>query len=89
MKRIKELNIPVAKPLVDIHLNICHHMKKQSTLLNTKQCHTLEQLINQAESTDDVKAIISLLETKMVKQTKIETILRLLCLFSVTQSGFK
>jgi 6-phosphogluconate dehydrogenase len=61
-------------------------MKKQNVQLNVKQCHNLEQLINHAENP---KEIISLLETKMVKQTKIETILRLLCLFSVTQSGLK
>ncbi len=80
------MNIPVAKPLCDIHNNICYYMKKQNVVLNTKQCHNLEQLINHAENP---KEIMSLLETKMVKQTKIETVLRLLCLFSVTQSGLK
>jgi len=86
VQKIKALNIPVAKPLCDIHNNICYYMKKQNVVLNTKQCHNLEQLINHAENP---KEIVSLLETKMVKQTRIETILRLMCLFSVTQSGLK
>jgi hypothetical protein len=29
VRRIKEMNIPVAKPLLDIHSNICYYLKKQ------------------------------------------------------------
>jgi hypothetical protein len=79
--RIKEMNIPVMKPLCDIHNNICYYIKQQNTQINNKQCHALEHLINHAESP---KEIIDALITKMVRKTKIETILRLLCLFSVT-----
>jgi hypothetical protein len=30
VKRIKNLNIPVAKPLVDLHNNICYSMKMKN-----------------------------------------------------------
>ena len=36
VQKIKALNIPVAKPLCDIHNNICYYMKKQNVVLNTK-----------------------------------------------------
>lgn len=55
-------------------------------MLNNKQCHALELLINHAENP---KEIVDALITKMVRGTRIETILRLMCLFSVTQSGLK
>jgi hypothetical protein len=86
VRRIKEMNIPVAKPLCDIHNNICYHFKMQNNQLDKKQCYQLEHLINQAEQP---KEIIDQLVTKMVRGTAIQTILRLLCLFSVTQSGLK
>lgn len=86
VRRIKEMNIPVAKPLCDMHNNICYHIKKLNSEIDNRQCHALEHLINHAESP---KEIIDSLLTKMVRQTKIETILRLFCLFSVTQSGLK
>ena len=86
MRRIKEMNIPVAKPLCDIHNNICFYFKQRSIELNNKQCYMLEHLINQAEQP---KEIIEALITKMVRGTKAETMLRLLCLFSVTQCGLK
>jgi hypothetical protein len=35
-KKVKELNIPVAKPLLDIHSNIAFNMKKLNSELNTK-----------------------------------------------------
>lgn len=80
------MNIPVAKPLCDTHNNICYYIKTQNSLMNNKQCHALELLINHAENP---KEIVDALITKMVRGTRIETILRLLCLFSVTQSGLK
>lgn len=86
MRRIKEMNIPVAKPLCDMHNNICYYIKKLNSEIDNRHCHALEHLINHAESP---KEIIDSLLTKMVRQTKIETILRLFCLFSVTQSGLK
>jgi hypothetical protein len=36
VKKVKELNIPVAKPLLDIHSNIAFNMKKLNSELNTK-----------------------------------------------------
>ena len=86
VQKIKEMNIPVAKPLCDMHSNICYYIKQKNTQLNNKQCHQLEHLINHAESP---KEITDALLTKMVRQTNIQTILRLMCLFSVTQSGLK
>jgi vacuolar protein sorting-associated protein 33A len=38
---------------------------------------------------EDLKAIQSILENKMSKQYNRDKILRLMCLFSVTQSGLK
>ena len=80
------MNIPIAKPLCDMHSNICYYIKQKNTQLNNKQCHQLEHLINHAESP---KEITDALLTKMVRQTNIQTVLRLMCLFSVTQSGLK
>lgn len=51
-----------------------------------RHCRRLEQLINTGEP---FKGIIKMLETKMVKQVRVDYILRLLCLFSVTNSGIK
>lgn len=86
VRRIKEMNIPVAKPLLDIHNNLCYYFKQRNIELTAKQCYQLEHLINQAEQP---KEIIEALQTKIVRNTRIETVLRLLCLFSVTQGGLK
>ena len=86
VRRIKDMNIPVAKPLVDQHNNICFYLKQQNSEKDNKKCHELEHVINHAESP---KEICDSLIVKMVRGTRIETILRLMCLFSVTQSGLK
>lgn len=86
MQKIKEMNIPIAKPLCDMHSNISYHIKQQNKVLIKKQCDQLELLINHAESP---KEITDALLTKMIRQTNIQTILRLMCLYSVTQSGLK
>lgn len=80
------MNIPVAKPLVDQHNNICFYLKQQNSEKDNKKCHELEHIINQSQSP---KEICDSLIVKMVRGTKIETVLRLMCLFSVTQSGLK
>jgi len=36
VRRIKEMNIPIAKPLCDMHNNICYYIKQQNSLLNNK-----------------------------------------------------
>ena len=84
--KIKEMNIPVMKPLLDHHNNICFWLKQKNSEKDNKKCHELEHVINHAE---EVKEICDLLIVKMVRGTKIETILRLMCLFSVTQGGLK
>ena len=81
VKRIKNLNIPVAKPLVDLHNNICYSMKMKNETLDMKHFKKLEQLICNGE---DIEIIIKMLETKIVRQISIEYILRLLSLFSIT-----
>jgi hypothetical protein len=42
VKKVKELNIPVAKPLLDMHTNLAFHMKKLNSEPNTKFLLELE-----------------------------------------------
>ena len=86
VRKIKEMNIPIAKPLIDIHSNICWQLKQNNKSLTIRQCYTLEQMIYHCE---DPKIIIKLLETKIARKTQIETMLRLMILFSLTLSGLK
>ena len=46
------MNIPVAKPLCDMHNNICFWMKQQNNLMANKQLYDLERLINTAENNE-------------------------------------
>lgn len=62
VQRIKEMNIPIEKPLIDIHSNICYAMKQNNKLL--KQLLQLEMMIYHSE---DPKLIIKALETKIAK----------------------
>lgn len=39
VRKIKEMNIPVAKPLCDIHNNVCFYFKQQNSQLSNKQCY--------------------------------------------------
>ena len=86
VRKIKEMNIPIAKPLIDIQSNICWQLKQNNKSLTIRQCYTLEQMIYHCE---DPKIIIKLLETKIARKTQIETMLRLMILFSLTLSGLK
>lgn len=78
------MNIPIEKPLIDIHSNICYAMKQ-----NNKQLKQLLQLEMMIYHSEDPKLIIKQLETKVAKQIRIEHLYKLLVLFSLTQSGLK
>lgn len=86
VRRIKEMNIPIVKPLLDYHNNICYEIKKRNSERDNKKLHELEHVINHAESP---KEIFEALTVKMVRGTRIETVMRLMCLFSITQGGLK
>ncbi len=56
------MNIPIEKPLIDIHSNICYAMKQ-----NNKQLKQLLQLEMMIYHSEDPKQIIKVLETKIAK----------------------
>lgn len=80
------MNIAKGKDAVTNHINLAFHINNQMKALDYQHCYSLEQTIILGE---DLKTIQSVLENKMAKQYNREKILRLLCLFSVTQSGLK
>lgn len=86
--RIKDINIPVAKPLCDMHTNICYDIKDIQKKQDVKQFFKLEQIICH-EGGDALKEIIKKLETKIARQVNVDQVVRLICLLSLTLSGFK
>lgn len=80
------MNIAKSKELVESHVNLASSIKESQANLNFKKCHGLEHDIVLGMP---IKDIITALELKMAKQYKIETILRLFCMLSVTQNGLK
>ena len=45
VSKIKQLNIPLVKPLVDKHLNICYEIKQRNNMIDVKVCSKLEMQI--------------------------------------------
>lgn len=43
------MNIPVIKPLIDEHNNICYWLKQKNIEKDNKMCHELEHVINHGE----------------------------------------
>ena len=80
------MNIAQSKQLLDNHINLASHVKESQLNVDYSQCYGLEHQIILG---DNIKDIILALETKMVKRYNIYTILRLIALLCVTQSGLK
>lgn len=80
------MNIAKGKDVLTHHINLAFHVNTQMKNLDYQHCYGLEQKIILG---DDLKTIQQVLENKMIKQYNRDRILRLLCLFSVTQSGLK
>jgi hypothetical protein len=80
------MNIAKGKDVLTHHINLAFHINNNMKNLDYQHCYGLEQKIILGE---DLKAIQQVLENKMIKQYNRDRMLRLLCLFSVTQSGLK
>lgn len=80
------MNIAKGKDVLTHHINLAFHINNQMKQLDYQHCYGLEQTIILGE---DLKTIQSILENKMSKQYNRDKILRLMCLFSITQSGLK
>ena len=84
--KLRSMNIAKGKDVLTHHINLAYYVNTQMKNLDYQHCYSLEQKIILGE---DLKAIQQTLENKMIKQYNRDRILRLLCLFSVTQSGLK
>ena len=80
------MNIAKGKDVLTHHINLAFYINNQMKTIDYQHCYGLEQTIILGE---DLKTIQNVLENKMSKQYKRDKILRLMCLFSVTQSGLK
>ena len=87
MAEIKQKNIVQSKQLIDYHVNIAMEIKSRQKGVDYNQCFQMEHMIINGDT--PVKDLILALETKMIKQYDINTILRLLTLLSTTNSGLK
>ena len=76
-----------SKQLIDYHVNIAMEIKSRQKGVDYNQCFQMEHMIINGDT--PVKDLILALETKMIKQYDINTILRLLTLLSTTNSGLK
>ena len=86
VNEVKNMNIAKSKELVESHVNLAKSIKDKQSNFDFKKCLSLEHDIVLSCT---IKDVVAALEVKMVKQYRIETILRLLCLLSVTQNGLK
>lgn len=88
VRYVKNLNIPLAKPLLDLHVNISYHIKQLNKAVDWDKCYKLERriLYRDWEKPSDM---LTRIETKIARQVPIELVLRLLVLFSVSLSGIK
>jgi vacuolar protein sorting-associated protein 33A len=80
------MNIAKGKDVLTHHINLAFYINNQMKAIDHQHCYGLEQTIILGE---DLKTIQNVLENKMSKQYNRDKILRLMCLFSVTQSGLK
>lgn len=80
------MNIAKSKEMLDHHINLATFINNTQKNLDYSQCYTLEQQIILG---DNLKEIMNTLEVKMIKQYDRNTILRLMALLVVTQSGLK
>lgn len=80
------MNIAKGKDVLTHHINLAFYINNQMKAIDYQHCYGLEQTIILGE---DLKTIQNVLENKMSKQYNKDKILRLMCLFSITQSGLK
>lgn len=80
------MNPAKLKQLVATHINLASFIKTSISELDKSQVSNLEQNIIMGE---DIQQTLAILEAKIIKGFDKDTILRILCLLSVTQNGIK
>ena len=66
VSRIKSLNIPLAKPLLDLHLNLSYHIKQTNKHLDWEQYFVIERRILWRDW-DKPTEVLRRIETQMAR----------------------
>lgn len=86
IEKLKNMKIVKVKDKLTFHINLAHHINSEINNFDYSDCLGLEQRIISGENS---KEMIQAVELLMAKGVNKDSILRLLVLISITQSGIK